>query len=401
MAKTIRQINEKIRSGEVVVVNAEEIIDIVRTKGAGAAAEEVDIVTTGTFGPMCSSGAYFNVGHTKPRMKFGGGKVTLNDVPAYTGVAAVDFFLGATAIPDDDPRNRIYPGEFAYGGGHVIEDLVNGKDVRLCATAHGTDCYPRKRLDTHIALKDMNEAVLLNMRNCYQNYNAAVNVTSRSVYTYMGMLKPNMANINYCSAGRMSPLLNDPHYKAIGIGSRIFLGGGEGYIFWQGTQFNPHVKRKPNGVPCSPAGTLGLYGDLAQMSGEWLVGASFLGYGATLIVGIGIPIPVLNEEIVKYAAVDDDEIYTQVVDYGSAYGAGKAESIAEVSYRDLKSGIVTVKGKRIPTASLSSYSKAVEIAEILKRRICDKKFFLSESVAPLPGVDSKKRFTPLNERPIR
>ncbi len=81
MAKTIREINEKIKRGDVVVVNAEEIIDIVAKKGASEAAEQVDIVTTGTFGPMCSSGAYFNVGHTKPKMKLGGGKVTVNDVP--------------------------------------------------------------------------------------------------------------------------------------------------------------------------------------------------------------------------------------------------------------------------------------------------------------------------------
>ena len=135
------------------------------------AAQEVDVVTTGTFGPMCSSGAYFNVGHTKPRIKLGGGKTYLNDVPVYTGLAAVDFFLGATAMPEDDPRNKIFPGKFAYGGAYIIEELVAGKDIRLTATAYGTDCYPRKALETYISLKDMNEAVLFNIRNAYQNYN--------------------------------------------------------------------------------------------------------------------------------------------------------------------------------------------------------------------------------------
>ena len=144
MAKTIAEINEKIKNGNAVVVTAEEIIDIVEKKGVQEAAQEVDVVTTGTFGPMCSSGAYLNIGHSKPRIKLGGGRTYLNDIPAYTGFAAVDIFLGATAIPDDDPRNRIHPGEFNYGGGHVIEELVAGNDVRLMATAHGTDCYPRK-----------------------------------------------------------------------------------------------------------------------------------------------------------------------------------------------------------------------------------------------------------------
>ncbi|MBW1679420.1 MAG: hypothetical protein JRJ08_04650, partial [Deltaproteobacteria bacterium] len=57
MDKTIQQINEKIKKGEAVVLTAEEIIDIVDEKGAKKATEEVDVVTTGTFGPMCSSGA--------------------------------------------------------------------------------------------------------------------------------------------------------------------------------------------------------------------------------------------------------------------------------------------------------------------------------------------------------
>ncbi|MQY66761.1 MAG: hypothetical protein GH159_00345, partial [Dehalococcoidia bacterium] len=254
MTKTIEEINEKIKQGKAVVVTAEEIIDIAREKGAKKAAEEVDVVTTGTFGPMCSSGAYFNVGHTKPRIKLGGGKVLLNDVPAYTGLAAVDLLIGATAIPDDDPRNKIHPGEFNYGGGNVIEELVAGKDIRLEATAYGTDCYPRKKLETLINITDLNEAVLFNIRNAYQNYNVAANTSDKTIYTYMGVLRAKLANLNYCSAGQLSPLLNDPHYKTIGIGTRIFLGGGTGFVTWQGTQHNPGVPRTEKGVPTRPSG---------------------------------------------------------------------------------------------------------------------------------------------------
>ena len=241
MAKTIEEINQKIKNGEAVVFSAEEIIGVVKEQGLKKTAEEVDVVTTGTFGPMCSSGAYFNIGHSKPRIKLGGGRSYLNDVPAYTGLAAVDLFIGATATPDDDPRNKIHPGEFNYGGGHVIEELVAGKDIRLEATAYGTDCYPRKKLETWINIKDLNEAVLFNVRNAYQNYNVAANLSNKTIYTYMGVLKPNLGNINYCSAGQLSPLLNDPYYKTIGIGTKIFLGGGIGYVAWQGTQFNPSV----------------------------------------------------------------------------------------------------------------------------------------------------------------
>ena len=383
-----------------MVVTAEEIIDIVKRKGVKEAAQEVDVVTTGTFGPMCSSGAYLNTGHTKPRIKFGGGRTYLNDVPVYTGLAAVDIFLGATAIPDDDPRNRVHPGEFNYGGGHVIEELVAGKDVKLVATAHGTDCYPRRRLETWINIKDINEAVLFNIRNAYQNYNVAVNLSDRTIYTYMGVVKPNLGNANYSTAGQLSPLFNDPYYKTIGVGTKIFLGGGVGFVTWQGTQHNPDVLRTENGVPKRGAGTLAVIGDLKQMKPRWLIGTSMLGYGCTLTVGIGIPVPILSEEILQYTAISDADIFAPVIDYSEAYPQMKADILGEVSYAQLKSGKITIQGQEVPTASLSSYSRAIEIATTLKEWISKGEFLLTEAVAPLPGVESGITFKPLKERPI-
>jgi uncharacterized protein (DUF39 family) len=400
MAKTIQEINEKIKKGKAVVYTAEEIISIVKSKGAKKAAAEVDVVTTGTFAPMCSSGAYFNVGHSNPRIKLGGGSVTLNDIPVYTGFAAVDFFVGATAIPDDDPRNKIQPGKFAYGGGHLIEDLVAGKDAKLIARAYGTDCYPRRKLETWVRLEDMNEAVLFNMRNGYQNYNVAVNLSDRMIYTYMGVLHPKLRNATYCSAGQLSPLLNDPLYRSTGIGTRIFLGGGIGYVVDRGTQHNPDVPRTDKGVPCMGAGTLAVMGDLKQMSSRWLRGASFTGYGVTLAVGIGIPIPILDEEMLNYTAVTDKDIVAQVVDYSEAYPNCIPGSLGEVTYAQLKSGSITVKGKKVPTAGLSSYSRAREVANTLKNWLSEGSFFLSEPVAPVPSVDSGIKFKPLQERPI-
>ena len=398
MPKTIAEINEKIRQGQAVVVTAEEIIDIVKEKGPEKAAQQVDVVTTGTFGPMCSSGAYLNLGHSTPRMKFGGGSIHLNDVPAYAGFAAVDIFIGATALPDNDPRNKIHPGEFNYGGGHVIEELVAGEDIRFVATAYGTDCYPRKKFETLINIKDLNEAVLFNIRNAYQNYNVAVNLSDKTIYTYMGVLKPELGNASYCSAGQLSPLLNDPYYKTIGIGTKIFLGGGVGYVAWHGTQHNPDVPRGDNGVPKRGAGTLAVIGDLKQMKPGWLRGVSFLGYGATLMVGIGVPIPILSEDILLHTAVKDEEIFAAIVDYSEAYPQMKPDILGEVSYAQLKSGRITVQGKGVPTASLSSYPKAVEIAQTLKQWISKGEFLLTGPVAPLPGVESGITFKPLKER---
>lgn len=394
--KTYEEINEKIKKGEAVVVTAEEIIEIVKEKGLKQAAREVDVVTTGTFGTMCSSGVFLNFGHPKPRMKMK--KVYLNGVPAYAGLAAVDAYLGATELPESDPENRVYPGRFSYGGGHVIEDLVARRPVKLEAFAYGTDCYPRRHIETWITLDDINEAILFNPRNAYQNYNVAVNLSNRTIYTYMGVLKPNLGNASYSTAGQLSPLLNDPFYKTIGIGTRIFLGGGIGYVAWHGTQHNPGAPRGPNGVPLSGAGTLAVIGDLKQMSPAWLRGTSFLGYGASLAVGIGIPIPILNEEILMYTAVRDEDILAPIVDYSKAYPEGTGEVLGYVSYAELRSGKITINGKEVPTTSLSSYAKAREIANILKEWIKSGKFLLTRPVELLPGAEAGIKLKGLVER---
>ena len=194
--------------------------------------------------------------------------------------------------------------------------------------------------------------------------------------------------------------MNDPLYKTTGIGTRIFLGGGVGYVAWNGTQFNPSAPRTEKGVPTRGAGTLAVIGDLKQMNSKWLVGTSFLGYGATLTVGIGVPIPILNEEMLKYTLVTDADILAPVVDYSDAYPNRKPDVLAEVSYAELKSGNIVVDGKEIPTASLSSYPGALEIANTLKDWIKKGAFLLTEPVAPLPGVESGIKLKTLEERPL-
>jgi uncharacterized protein (DUF39 family) len=383
ITKTYAEINQKIKSGEVVVVTAEEMIDIVHDEGPEEAARHVDVVTTGTFAPMCSSGAFINFGHATPGIK--ASRVWLNNVPAYGGIAAVDCYLGVTEPCEDDPLNRVYPGEFRYGGGHVIQDLVAGKSVHLKAIGYGTDCYPRKSLEKEVTLKDLPYAALFNPRNGYQNYNCAVNLSKKTIYTYMGTLKPRAANANFCSAGQLSPLFNDPYYQTIGIGTRIFLGGGVGYVTGAGTQHKPSAKRSSKGVPLTPAGTISVTGDLKQMSAKWLVGASIQGYGCSLSVGLGIPIPILNETMASYTAVSDTDLFTPIVDYSHDYPNGTGKTLGQASYAQLRQGTMELDGQTVQTVPLSSLVRAREIAAQLKDWIIKGKFFIGEPQATLPS----------------
>nr|WP_320147422.1 homocysteine biosynthesis protein [uncultured Anaeromusa sp.] len=369
--KSYEEINERIRKGQAVVLTAEEVSQMAQEQGVAAVARKVDVVTTGTFGPMCSSGAFLNFGHSEPpiRMK----RVWLNDVPAYAGVAAVDAYIGATEVSDNDEH---------YGGAHVIEDLIAGKKVHLRATSPGTDCYPRRSIDTWISKDDLNECFLFNPRNAYQNYGAATNTSERILYTYMGMLLPRCGNVTYSTAGELSPLLNDPYLRTIGLGTRIFLGGTEGYIAWNGTQHNPSRPRNSCGIPTGGAATLSLVGDLKAMSPEFIRAAVFEKYGISLSVGVGIPIPVLDEDVARAVSVTNADIETSLFDY--SVPSRNRPSLGVYNYEQLRSGSITFKGRTLRTAPMSSLPKARQIAGRLKEWITAGCFEVSRPVAPLP-----------------
>lgn len=360
--RSIAEINERIADGSVRVVTADRMSELVRELGPEGAAKEVDVVTTGTFGPMCSSGMFINFGHADPPIKMQ--RVWLNDVEAYTGIAAVDAYLGAAQLSDEKGIN--------YGGGHVIEDLVAGKPVNMRAMGFGTDCYPRKEIETTITLEDLNQAIMLNPRNAYQRYFAATNSSDRTLFTYMGTLLPHYRNANYSGAGALSPLSNDPDFETIGIGTRIFLSGAQGYVVGMGTQHNP-VNR---------FGTLMVTGNVKEMDPEFLRGATFFGYGVTLFVGIGIPIPILNERMAKKTGICDADIITELIDYGVS--RRERPVLRKVSYEELKSGRIELEGKEVPTSPLSSFFVASKVAEELKGRIEQGRFFLSTPVERLP-----------------
>jgi uncharacterized protein (DUF39 family) len=367
--KSIREINEKIRQGQAVVLTAEEVSSMGRKSTAAEIAEKVDVVTTATFGPMCSSGMFINVGHSDPPIRME--RATLNGVPVFTGIAAVDLYIGATENHPEDP---------AYGGAHLIEALIDGRDLELVAHAKGTDCYPRKDIRTTINRDNINEMIMFNPRNAYQNYPVAVNASNRIKYTYMGSLLPRLGNANYSTSGELSPLLNDPEMRTIGMGTRIFLGGATGYVSWYGTQFRTSAERNEHGVPVSNAATLSVIGDGRQMSTEFIKAAYYEKYGVSMFVGIGIPIPVLDEDMAARVMIRNEQITTRILDYGDP----SHPELGRVDYATLLSGEIELQGRKIRTSSLSSLYKARQIADLLKKQVADGSFLLTEPVETFP-----------------
>lgn len=363
--KTVDEINEKIKNGKAVILTAEEVVQLAKQSTPKQIAQTVDVVTTATFAPMCSSGAFINFGHTTPPMRME--TIDLSGVEVYGGLAAVDGYIGATQESKDDK---------SFGGAHIIEALISGKDLYLKTSGKGTDCYPRKYFEGYINKEMINDFFLFNPRNAYQNYSAATNSSQRTIYTYMGKLLPNYGNVTYSTSGELSPLLKDPKMLTIGLGTKIFLCGTQGYVVWTGTQFRNNVKVNDREIPIGAARTLAVIGDAKKMNPRYLKAAYFKNYGVTLFVGIGVPIPVLNEEIAYHVSRANEEIETEVRDYGKP---GKPV-VRQVNYSQLRSGWIDINGKKVKTSSISSLPMAREIASVLKKWITEGEFLLTQPV---------------------
>ncbi|MFK8185115.1 MAG: homocysteine biosynthesis protein [Phormidesmis sp.] len=378
--RTVPEINDKIRQEKATVWTITEAKALIAEMGVTAAAKVVDVVTTGTFEPMEGSGAMMNLGHTDPPIKIM--ECRLDGVLAYSGFGAVDLYIGAgqIAISERDGETE------ERGGGHVISDLIADRPVTLRAKGQITDCYPRANLDTTITRDRINQFYLFNPRNLYQNFIVGVNGGDRPLATYLGPLQPNLGNAVYANSGALSPLLNDPELNTIGIGTKVLLGGGEGYIAWEGTQHFPRQRRLPNQAPIGPAATLALIGDAKKMDAHWVRGCYFKGYGPSMMLGIGVPIPILNETVLMHCAIEDKDLVAPVIDFSIPRRVRPTFGL--VSYAQLKSGNIVLDGKTVRTAPLSSIYLSQQVALDLKQRIEDGEFELSEAIAPLP-TDTK------------
>ncbi len=363
--KSVSEIKRRLAEGKAVVITAEEASLLAKTKSKAEISQEVDVVTTATFAPMCSSGCFLNFGNLDLPIRME--TIHLNGVPAHGGLAAADTYLGAASENPDNP---------GYGGAHVICDLIAGKSVCLEAQGKGTDCYPRKEVKTYFKLEDINQAYFYNPRNAYQNYPVAVNTTDRDIYTYMGKLSASLGNASYSSAGELSPLLNDPKMRTIGVGSRIFLAGARGYVSWQGTQYDNQREENEYGIPMVQSATLALIGDMKKMDSRFVKPLILKKYGVSLFVGVGIPIPVLDEEIAKDVSITNDKIDTLVRDYSQT----GHPVLSKTNYAELFSGQVNIDGKSVKTFSFSNMDKARQIAELLKKNLQEGVFTITKPV---------------------
>lgn len=382
--RTIDEINEKIKAGTAQVLTAVEAKALIKSKGTKYFADNIDVVTFASFEMHTNANLYLNFGQTDPLIYFL--EAYLNNVLAYT-LGPTDLALSVVTASRENHE---------YGGAHVLEDLVKGKDVHLKVSGRNYDVFPNKEFETWINLKDLNLARLILNQAINQNNIVATNSGDKDINSNMGTLIGHLENSTFNSSSYLNPLINDPYCKTIGVGSKIWIGGSIGFILGPGSNHNPNQKRNKFGIPVGSGITLSAIADINSMDPKWVRGGFLKSFGPVLYIGVGIPIPVLNEEIAEQIAINDENIHTTIVDF--SIPRRTKPTFGQCTYAELRTTTVMINNKPTLSAPLSSMAWAIEICKIIKESILSKSFYLSKPIGPINmNLEVKKLNSRLGE----
>lgn len=381
MQRTYDEINEKIKTSKVEVLTAVEAKELIKEKGVDYFFNNVDVVIFASFEMNTNALLYLNFGQTDPLIYFL--EAYINNVFAYPA-SPTDVALSCVEVSKDN---------FQYGGAHVVEDLVKGKDVYLKAIGKNLEVFPNKEFETWFNLKKVNQARLLLNQVINQNNIVATNAGDKDINSHMGTLIAHLENSTFNSSSYLNPLVNDPYCKTIGTGSRIWIGGGSGYVIGYGSNHNPLQKRNEYGIPIGPGITLSAIADLNSMNSKWVRGGFLKSFGPVLYVGVGVPIPILNKEIAEQIKITDDNIHTTIVDFSIPRRA--KPTFGQCTYAELRTSTVIINKKPTLSAPMSSMAYAFEICDLLKSLILNKNFYLCK---PIESINMNTELKKLDAR---
>jgi len=325
VARSIPEINERIKRGDVVVLTAEEFKKEVREGATEDVLREVDVVTTATCGLMSGTAAIFSL-EVAQRGEFERVlRAWFNGVPAFPGpcpnerLGVLDAIVFGTAHSEADEK---------YGGGHLFQDLVAGKAVEVEFEAR-TASGGKARFRRTATLEEFNFARLFTTRSAFRNYMCFVNPsaeTVRTIFSVSGLRGP-FVEASVCGCGELNPLENDPEMRVIRVGSRILVNAATGFVVGEGTRSTPERRN------------ISVVADMKGMDAEFM-GGFVTSAGTECITSIAVPIPVLNDAILECLKVLDDAINMPIAeiqrrteigesDYGCVWQGTSLEIIYE------------------------------------------------------------------------
>ncbi|MBI5968692.1 MAG: methanogenesis marker 16 metalloprotein [Deltaproteobacteria bacterium] len=298
----IREINEKLKKGEAVVMTSSDFKEEVR-RGHRFSVGEVDVVTCATRSVMSGTAAMFVVPVTGPGVFTRAEKIRLNGVPGVPGPApnerlgVVDVLIHGTAHSKYDPMG--------YGGGHLFRDMLEGKEIH--AEVESVD---GRFFESHFTLKDLDFARFYTFRNNFMNYMAFANFKNMPSYRenprsiFAPRYLPQGMAISFSGNGGLSPLENDKKFRTIHVGSKVLLNKAPGVVVGSGTRSKPE---KAN---------LSIVADMLQMDPEF-IGGFKTSDGPEITNSVALPISLLSQEVIDgVAEALDENIPLPIADIG-------------------------------------------------------------------------------------
>jgi putative methanogenesis marker 16 metalloprotein len=348
--KGVEEINEKIKSGDVVVYTAAGFKKMVRDRED---VKDVDVVTTATCAIMSGTAAILSIPVAEGGAFERADKAWLNDVPAYPGpcpnerLGIVDLIVYGTSHSVSQPN---------YGAGNLFREIVEGKEIEIKVESD-TKIHENK-----IRKDDLEFARMFTTRSCFKNYTAFVNTKDdevKSIFSVTGM-RGAFKEISVSGCGELNPLENDPLLRTIGVGTKILVNGATGYVIGEGTRSSPARRN------------LSVIADMNEMIPEFM-GGFITSAGPECITSIAIPIPVLDEAILSNLKILDEDIKLPLV------GVHDRIPFAEGNYARVWQGT----GLEMEF----DVDKCVECDECMVEKHCPTHAFSKSS-----GIDGKKCF---------
>lgn len=299
---TIREINERLKKGEAVVMTAAAFKQEVR-RGHAFQVGEVDVVTCATRSIMSGTAAMFVVPVSGPGVFARAKRIWLNGVPGEPGPApnerlgVVDVLIQGTAHSEVDPSG--------YGGGHLFRDMLEGKEIHA-----EVESVEGKFFASRFTLGDLEFARYYTFRNSFRNYSAFGNIKNMDAYRenprsiFAHRFFPQGMGVSFSGGGELSPLENDRALRTLRVGTKVLVNRAPGVIVGCGTRAKPE---KAN---------LSLVADMFAMDPEFLGGFK-TSYGPEITNSVAVPIPLLDQELIDgLAGALDEKIPLPVADLG-------------------------------------------------------------------------------------
>ena len=223
-----------------------------------------------------------------------------------------------------------------------------------------------------------------------ENGVVAVNRAEGPCPSPYGTLLGKAANALYNCGGAGSIGLTMPGLSLLGPGSPVLVGGCLGCVVWAGSGHQPGCKRQASGHARTPGAAAAVSVDLHALRPEWVRPCFFEGHGSALLVAVAAPVPLVNARVALQAATSPEQLEVPVLDLSVPRRV--KPRLASVTYAELLSGEISLKGQPVACAPSHSPRLAAAIAEALVEALCCGEFPLR---LPAAALSSRASLLPI------